>query len=194
MLESPKSLMLLMEYLPYGSLHSSLIGSSFSALDVVEQCLKGLQYIHSKGVTHRDIKPGNIILQSIMPMHAKIIDFGLATTHPQAGLCGSLPYCAPEMWEGQEHSTAVDIWSFGMVILEIDGTRLKQLADKYISSAECALYREYFDTIRQLLPTGRTRFAYLLSRMLDENSGSRSTAERCLEMMVDVKLEYGRGK
>lgn len=181
-----------MEYLPHGSLHSGRIGSSFAALKVVEQSLQGLKYIHSKGFIHRDIKPENIILMSTVPVHIKIIDFGLATMHNEIGICGTLAYCAPDMWRNYIHTQAVDIWSLGMIVLDIDGNQIKPLADKYLVSTESANFEMYFDAIRQMLPTSRNTYSKLLRRMLDENPNGRYTAKECLKTIDDLKVESGR--
>ena len=87
--------------------------------DVLYQCLKDLTYLHEQNVTHRDVKPANILVASRRPLSVKLADFGLArdATELQT-FCGTLKYCAPEMFGSQNYSKAVDLWSLGVVVME----------------------------------------------------------------------------
>jgi len=83
---------------------------------------EGLQYIHSKGIMHRDIKPEVLLLKSrTSDTDIKISDFGLARASstgesPRArSICGSDFYIAPEIIREQEYGCEVDIWSAGVV-------------------------------------------------------------------------------
>ena len=91
---------------------------AFSALDHV---LAGLEAMHSVGVGHLDIKPGNIILRK--GEEAVLVDFGLAGRHIRPG-CATGPYGAPEVWgalEGNAHATpmAADVYAFGCLAFEV---------------------------------------------------------------------------
>ncbi|KAG6860408.1 hypothetical protein C0995_011479 [Termitomyces sp. Mi166 len=98
----------------------------------IYQTLCGLKYIHSADVLHRDIKPGNLLVNADCEL--KICDFGLARGHsPFAGNQGSLImseyvatrwYRAPEiMLSFGNYSTAIDIWSLGCILAELIGRR-----------------------------------------------------------------------
>lgn len=85
------------------------------------QILGALKYMHSKRVIHRDLKLGNILLDS--GMNIKISDFGLAAllaTHGERKMtiCGTPNYIAPEILYGKDagHSYEVDLWSTGVVM------------------------------------------------------------------------------
>lgn len=79
-----------------------------------------MQYLHQNLIIHRDLKLGNLFIDS--HMRIKVGDFGLATrlTHAderRKTVCGTPNYIAPEILEGKEgHSFGVDIWSTGVVI------------------------------------------------------------------------------
>uniref|UniRef100_A0A3B3CK63 Serine/threonine-protein kinase PLK n=1 Tax=Oryzias melastigma TaxID=30732 RepID=A0A3B3CK63_ORYME len=81
--------------------------------------LKGVHYLHTNKVIHRDLKLGNIFLND--DMEVKIGDFGLATKIEFDGerkktLCGTPNYIAPEVLCKKGHSYEVDVWSLGCIL------------------------------------------------------------------------------
>jgi len=96
------------------------------ALLIGLEILKGLEEAHSNKVIHRDLKPGNIIIQT--DGRIKILDFGIAkkiketmtrfssTVGPSSG---TLLYMAPEQLRGRHESQQTDIYSFGVVMYEL---------------------------------------------------------------------------
>ncbi|KAG5362502.1 Mitosis inhibitor protein kinase wee1 [Yarrowia sp. C11] len=80
----------------------------------------GIRYIHNEGFMHLDIKPANVFITFEGTL--KIGDFGMATTWPAArGIEreGDREYIAPEVLSRQEYDKPADIFSFGLIILEI---------------------------------------------------------------------------
>ena len=104
-------------------------------LPIVRQVLRGLEAAHEVGVVHRDIKPGNILVQ---PSGAvKVMDFGIARlaerSAGQASLTaagavvGSLEYMAPEQLLGEAVDLRVDVYATGCVLYEcLTGRRLHE--------------------------------------------------------------------
>jgi len=101
------------------------------ALHIFRQVVKGVEYIHSQGIVHHDIKPSNIFLSSDM-REVQVGDFGLACRligHPssslsvitsvhQPGQLGTKLYAAPEQLSGVCHAKS-DVYSLGIVLFEL---------------------------------------------------------------------------
>ncbi|MCP5051094.1 MAG: protein kinase, partial [bacterium] len=96
-------------------------------LGIMDQIADAVREIHSKNIVHRDLKPGNIMLieKDENPDFVKLLDFGLAkpqyqTRLTQTGIViGTIDYMAPEQISGSGYSSAVDIYSMGVVFREM---------------------------------------------------------------------------
>ncbi len=91
-------------------------------LDIVSQIAEGLRYAHALGVTHRDIKPGNIFLTS--SGEVKLLDFGLARLQGSEltrshSVLGTVSYMAPEQIRGERADARTDLFSLGVVLYEL---------------------------------------------------------------------------
>lgn len=90
---------------------------------IFRQLVSGLAYLHELGIIHRDVKPGNVLIEE--DFTAKITDFGIAKVkQPSHGFFGShygsLPYCAPELSDMYRlYDEKVDIFSAGMIYYEL---------------------------------------------------------------------------
>lgn len=95
--------------------------------EIARQVFSAVSYMHSMSISHRDIKPDNILISQDEPVIVKVSDFGLAKiassgTHLQT-FCGTLAYLAPEVLARKHDNTRsivysdkVDIWSIGCMI------------------------------------------------------------------------------
>jgi len=95
--------------------------------EIVRQILDGLAYSHGQGVIHRDLKPGNVLIND--DGRIKITDFGVAridtsTLTVMGDIVGTPHYMAPEQFGGQEATPRTDLYQVGVMLYELlTGTR-----------------------------------------------------------------------
>ncbi|MCA9969321.1 MAG: protein kinase [Anaerolineales bacterium] len=87
-------------------------------IELLQQLLQALAYLHRRGVLHRDLKPGNVL---VCRGAVKVLDFGLAaSTRSGSSLSGGTPlYLAPEVWEATAYTPAADLWAVGVMGVEL---------------------------------------------------------------------------
>ncbi|KAK4107344.1 kinase-like protein [Canariomyces notabilis] len=136
--ENDESIFIAMEYLPAGDLEQYRLDSGrFSESDtscIVRQLVHGVRHMHENGFTHRDLKPGNILLSTTTPTwRIKIADFGISkqvlhgVTHQNTvNLFGTVGCAAPEaLGYGSEdgvtitYTVSVDMWAVGVIALTL---------------------------------------------------------------------------
>lgn len=127
--EDDRSYYLVMELLEGGDLMDFVANNGRipedAAIEIISQVLSAVAYMHGMNVSHRDIKPDNILIANDEPVIIKVSDFGLAKI-AQSGshlhtFCGTLAYLAPEVLARKQdpvnksafYSDKVDIWSIG---------------------------------------------------------------------------------
>ncbi|KAF7829129.1 LRR receptor-like serine/threonine-protein kinase FEI 1 [Senna tora] len=128
---SPTSKLLIYDYLPGGSLDEALHEKSEqldwdSRLNIIMGAAKGLAYLHhdcSPRIIHRDIKSSNILLDG--NLDARVSDFGLAKlledeeSHITTIVAGTFGYLAPEYMQSGRATEKTDVYSFGVLVLEV---------------------------------------------------------------------------
>lgn len=122
---------LVMEYIDGGTLADLISAGPISRRDaasVAAELGEGLHVVHGAGIVHRDIKPANILLRPPLTaghtFRAVLADFGIAylldtarVTAPGTAI-GTAAYISPEQVRGHAPTTASDIYSLGLVLLE----------------------------------------------------------------------------
>jgi len=117
-----------MELIEGGSLDQHLEryrGQFAKAARLLASTARAVHHAHQRRILHRDLKPGNILLDAADEPH--VADFGLATRLDDAGTAsdsgppaGSLPWMAPEAVRGETTlSTAIDVWALGVILYEL---------------------------------------------------------------------------
>ena len=121
---------IIQEFVDGGELYSTLLDlGSFdeeTAVRLFRQLISGLAYCHQFQICHRDVKPENLLLDSLGNL--KLCDFGMACLHYTDKLntsCGSPHYVAPEVAKGHAYrGEPADVWSAGVVLFVMLTSRL----------------------------------------------------------------------
>jgi serine/threonine protein kinase len=126
---------IVMEYLDGRPLSQMLLASGLPPRAAVEYALQiadALGHAHERGLVHRDLKSGNIVIT--VDDRVKVLDFGLAhrvTASPEDAtqpigsgapgdrVAGTVAYMAPELLRGEPADTRSDVWAFGVVFYEM---------------------------------------------------------------------------
>uniref|UniRef100_A0A8C0UAU2 non-specific serine/threonine protein kinase n=1 Tax=Cyanistes caeruleus TaxID=156563 RepID=A0A8C0UAU2_CYACU len=120
-----KHLWLVMEYMDGGTLRDIISETQMSEGEIAvvsRECLQGLGFLHSNHVIHRDVKSCNILLR--MDGSVKLADFGLSAQltpeqRRQSSVASTSGLMAPEVVTGHPYGPKMDIWSFGIVGIEM---------------------------------------------------------------------------
>ena len=93
------------------------------AVDIAGQIAAGLARAHERGIVHRDVKPGNVMISPAGQV--KLVDFGVARLADQSRLTragtavGTAAYMSPEQFQGEPADPRADVWAVGVVIYEM---------------------------------------------------------------------------
>jgi serine/threonine protein kinase/tetratricopeptide (TPR) repeat protein len=158
------------------------------ALDIARQAAEGLAEAHKKGIIHRDIKPGNLMVSD--KGRVKILDFGLSRAEGQTKLTktgtsvGTIVYMSPEQARGDPTDHRTDIWSFGVLLYEMITGRLP-FRGKHEHAVLYSVLNEQPEPITAL----RTDVPVDLERVVDKAMAKRADDryQHMDDMLVDLK-------
>jgi len=175
-------LYLAMEYLAGKTLQDRLAEppalTTGEAVDILCDIAAALAALHERGVIHRDLHPGNVMLVPGAP--TRLLDFGLArasTSHTVTRadtLMGSLPYLAPEVIAGQPASAASDLFALGVIACEcLSGQRVWRATQTLELLVEIARFEGPDASVLAGLPAA---LEALVRKLLDSDADKRGSA------------------
>ena len=193
---------IVMEYMEGVTLVARLQKGPLPTAEVLEygiQLASALDKAHRSGVTHRDLKPGNIILTKA---GAKLLDFGLAKAAPpltpgatltnaahsdpvtlEGAVIGTVPYMSPEQIEGKEVDGRSDIFSLGAVMYEMvtGGRAFQGQSDFSVASAILVKEPAPISTLQPLTPPALER-TIRVCLAKDPDARWQSAGDLCKEL------------
>ncbi|KAI3439563.1 Protein kinase domain-containing protein [Psidium guajava] len=176
--KKPPVFCIITEYMPGGSLrkylhHQEPHSVSLNlVLKLALEIARGMKYLHSQGILHRDLKSENLLLGD--DMSVKVADFGISCSESQLGstkgFTGTYRWMAPEMIKEKHHTKKVDVYSFGIVMWELL-TALTPFEDMTPEQAAFAVSQK--NARPPLPPECPPAFRHLISRCWSSNPDKR---------------------
>ena len=152
-------------------------------LRLVERLARALAHAHAQGVTHRDIKPGNVMLD-LPAQSIKLSDFGIAAladaSRTRTGVVLGTPlYMAPEQLAGAAADPRSDIYSLGVLLFQLLSGRLPH---EHASLGDLlrAVARDAAPDLRSLRPQVSARLAALVAQALHKQPAQRHASAAVL--------------
>jgi Tol biopolymer transport system component/predicted Ser/Thr protein kinase len=195
---------LVMEYVEGETLAQRLLKGSLPLEQVLQYAIEiadALDKAHRKGITHRDLKPGNVMLTK---SGTKLLDFGLAKLKQEAApaipesqlptmksaitgegtILGTLQYMAPEQIEGKQVDARTDIFAFGAVVYEM-ATGKKAFEGKTSASVMAAILKDEPPAMSSLQPMTPLQLDRVVRKCLAKEPDERwqTPKDLCDELM-----------
>lgn len=187
------------DYLPGGTLKKYLIRNCRKKLSfkiVIQLALdlsRGLSYLHSKKIVHRDVKTENMLLDINRTL--KIADFGVARVEAQnprdmTGETGTLGYMAPEVLDGKPYNRKCDVYSFGICLWEIYCCDMPY-ADLSFAEVSSAVVRQNLrPDVPKCCPSS---FAHIMRKCWDANPDKRPEMDEVVRLLEAIDTSKGGG-
>ncbi|HZO14172.1 MAG TPA: serine/threonine-protein kinase [Polyangiaceae bacterium] len=153
---------------------------------IIDAVAKALELAHGHGIIHRDLKPSNIFLARVGEEEiAKVLDFGVAkdlrsgNKTTGAEVIGSPPYMSPEQVWGEALTPKSDLWSLGVVALEML-TGKNPFADDALAKVFDHIIRDDLPRLGDLKPELAPRFEAFFERALARDPEDRFPSANAL--------------
>src|SRR4051794_3735524 len=148
-----------------------------------------LLIIHDQKYVHKDLHSGNILQFST---YAKITDFGLAQlinnskTSNSSSVCGVLPYIAPEVLDGKPYTFASDVYSFGIIMVEVSTGKPPYGSVPHNEKLALAIC----NGLRPRVAKGTPQYYIdLINQCLDADPEKRPSADELWRMIYNWKFD-----
>ncbi|XP_050372043.1 serine/threonine-protein kinase STY13-like [Argentina anserina] len=189
---SSNSACVITEYLSGGTLKSYLIKFRERKLpmeDVLQLALdlaRGLSYLHSKNIVHRDVKTENLLLDNNRMV--KIADFGVARLQAlnlseMTGNTGTPGYMAPEVLESKPYDKKCDVYSFGICLWEISCCQMPYSNYSFSELTSAVVYKNLRPQIPKSCPSS---LAKVMKRCWDAEPSKRPEMEEVVTMLENI--------
>ena len=162
-----------------------------NVLYIVSEVALALDHAHSKGVIHRDIKPGNIML--LRTGRVKVTDFGIAkamsSTATKSGVVLGTPnYMAPEQINGQKIDGRADLFSLGVVLFELLTAQVP-FHGKNITSLLYQITQDKHPSIRSINPRIPGVCEQIVNKALEKDPADRFQSGTIMAMYLKAILK-----
>ncbi|XP_012540585.1 probable serine/threonine-protein kinase HSL1 [Monomorium pharaonis] len=186
--ETPKEIILVMEFAPGGDLQtlidSDLVPLEGDVVHFVRQLVEGLVYLHERNIAHLDIKPQNLVMMGSFPdCDVKLCDFEISRVILEGTevreILGTPDYVAPEILHYEPIMLAADMWSLGVTTYVLltgfspFGGETDQETFQNISLGEVDFPEELFEDVS-------VQAKDFLAKLLVLDPSARMTAKQCL--------------
>ncbi|KAL6522666.1 hypothetical protein OROHE_016513 [Orobanche hederae] len=189
----------LVEFLPGGTLKNFLYKNRKKKLAfkiVIQLALdlsRGLSYLHSKKIVHRDVKAENMLLDSNRTL--KIADFGVARVEAQnprdmTGETGTLGYMAPEVLDGKPYNRKCDVYSFGICVWEIYCCDLPYTDLSFAEVSSAVVRQNLRPEIPRCCPSA---LANVMKKCWDSNPEKRPDMDDVVTWLESIDTSKGGG-
>ncbi|KAM0988611.1 hypothetical protein FF1_012635 [Malus domestica] len=187
------------EYLAGGTLKQFLIRNRQKKLAfkvVIQLALdlsRGLSYLHSQKIVHRDVKTENMLLDT--RINLKIADFGVARVEAQnprdmTGETGTLGYMAPEVLDGKPYNRRCDVYSFGICLWEIYCCDMPYPDLSFADVSSAVVRQNLRPEIPKCCPSS---LANIMRKCWDGNADKRPEMGEVVKMLEVIDTSKGGG-
>ncbi|KAL2486908.1 Protein kinase superfamily protein [Abeliophyllum distichum] len=187
------------EFLPGGTLKNFLYKNRKRKLAfkvVIQLALdlsRGLSYLHSKKIVHRDVKAENMLLDPHRTL--RIADFGVARVEAQnpkdmTGETGTLGYMAPEVLDGKPYNRKCDVYSFGICLWEIYCCDLPYSNLSFAEVSSAVVRQNLRPEIPRCCPSS---LANIMKKCWDGNPEKRPDMDEVARLLEAIDTSKGGG-